>query len=127
MCKPGFAQAAPRLLSDHGAMDGTGFERKRTIEERGGNRDALIEGNIVADERQLNPDADVPADATGSDRAMNRGESDAVRDPSGAYPSGRDQGAEDTLKDGSIPADADLDMPSDAMNDPDQLEDDRKN
>jgi hypothetical protein len=108
-------------------MDGTGVERKRTIEERGGNRDALVEGNIVADERQLDPNADVGADATGSGRAMKSGESDEIRDPSGAYDGGRDQAADDTLKDGSIPADADLDMPSDAMNDPAQLEDDSKN
>jgi hypothetical protein len=92
-----------------------------------GNPDALVEGNIVADERQLNPDADVRADATGSDRAMDAGESEEIRDPSRAYGTGRDQAAEDTLKDGSIPADADLDMPSDAMNDPEQLEDDPKN
>jgi hypothetical protein len=113
-------------------MDGTGAERKRTIEERGGNRDALIEGNIVADERQLDPDADVRPDATGSDRAMTAGQRDAeqsdeIRDPSGAYGTGRDQAADDTLMDGSIPADADLDMPSDAMNDPEQLEDDGRN
>ena len=123
MAKPGVAQDAPRLLSDHGAMDGTRAERKRIIEERGGNRDALIEGNIVADERQLDPDSGVGADATGSERAMKTGESDEVRDPSDAYGTGREQAAEDTLKDGSIPADADLDMPSDAMNDPEQLED----
>jgi hypothetical protein len=105
-------------------MDGTGGERERIIEEQGGDRDALIDGNIVADERQLDPDADVRADATGSDRAMKSGESDEISDPSRAYGTGREQGAEDTLKDGTIPADADLDMPSDAMNDPDQLEDD---
>ncbi|MFC0681663.1 hypothetical protein ACFFGH_27855 [Lysobacter korlensis] len=52
---------------------------------------------------------------------MSTGEKDGIRDPSGAY-GGRDQAAENTLKDGSIPADADLDMPSDAMNDPEQLE-----
>ena len=103
-------------------MEQTGAEGRRAVEERGGNRDALIDGNIVADERQLNPDADVSADETGSDRAMSAGENDGIRDPSGAY-GGRDQAAEDTLKDGSIPADADLDMPSDAMNDPEQLED----
>ena len=107
-------------------MDGIGFERKRTIEERGGNRDALVEGNIVADERQLDPNADVRADATGSDRAMNAEQSDEVRDPSGSYNDRRDQTADDPLKDGSVPADADLDMPSDAMNDPEQLEDQRK-
>jgi hypothetical protein len=107
-------------------MKSTGPERKRTIEERGGNRDALIEGNIVADERQLDPAADVRADETGSDRVMPTGERDGIRDPSGAYGADRDQAADDTLKDGSVPADADLDLPSDAMNDPEQLEDDRK-
>lgn len=107
-------------------MKPTGPERKRTIEERGGNRDALIEGNIVADERQLDPGADVRADETGSDRVMPAGERDEIRDPSGAYGTDRAEAADDTLKDGSVPADADLDMPSDAMNDPEQLDDDRK-
>ncbi len=104
-------------------MEQTGAEDRRAVEEQGGNRDALIERNIVADERQLDPDADVRADETGSDRVMGTDGNDGVRDPSGAY-GDRDQAAEDTLKDGSIPADADLDMPSDAMNDPQQLEDD---
>lgn len=107
-------------------MNGTGAERKRTIEERGGNRDALVEGNIVADERQLDPNAVVRADATGSDRAMSAGESDEVRDPSGAYGTDRDAAADAVLKDGSTPAEPDLDLPSDAMNDPERLEDDRK-
>ncbi|MFC0681662.1 hypothetical protein ACFFGH_27850 [Lysobacter korlensis] len=49
-------------------MEQTGAEGKRAVEERGGNRDALIEGNIVADERQLDPAADAGMDETGSDR-----------------------------------------------------------
>jgi hypothetical protein len=107
-------------------MERTGAEGRRAVEERGGNRDALIEGNIVADERQLDPDSDVSADETGSDRVMSTGNDDGIRDPSGAYGTDRDQAADDTLKDGSIPADADLDMPSDAMNDPELLEDGAK-
>jgi hypothetical protein len=105
-------------------MEQTGAEGRRAVEERGGNRDALIEGNIVADERQLDPDSGVRADETGSDRVMGTGNDHGIGDPSGAYGTDRDPAAEDTLKDGSIPADADLDMPSDAMNDPEQLEDD---
>jgi hypothetical protein len=114
-------------------MEWTGAPRKRAIEERGGNRDALVEGNIVADERQLDPESGVRADATGSDREMSAGEneesarrSDEIRDPSGGGGGDREEGADDLLKDGSIPADADLDMPSDAMNDPEQLEDDSR-
>jgi hypothetical protein len=108
-------------------MDGTRPERRRDIEERGGNRDALIEGNIVADERQLDPDADVSADATGSDRAMESGESDELNDPSKAYGSRRDSAADAVLKDGSTPAEPDLDLPTDAMNDPERLDDEPKN
>jgi hypothetical protein len=121
-CKPSFAQAPPRVLSDDGAMDRTGAERKRTIEERGGNRDALIEGNIVADERQLNPESGAGPDETGSDRVMSERASDITPGAEGVQGHGEGRGAADVLKDGSVPADADLDLPSDAMNDPEQLE-----
>jgi hypothetical protein len=104
-------------------MDETGPERKRAIDERGGNRDALVEGNIVADERQLDPDADVGPRETGSDRVMEEGKGEALGDPSGAYGSERDPAADAVLKDGSTPAEPDLDLPTDAMNDPERLED----
>jgi len=106
-------------------MDGTGAERERAVEERGGNRDALIEGNIVADERQLDPNADVSPYETGSDRVMEQRKGRAVGDPSGAYGENREAGADAVLKDGSTPAEPDLDLASDAMNDPQRLEDDR--
>src|SRR3712207_1317752 len=105
-------------------MDGSGIERERTIEQRGGNRDALIEGNIVADERQLDPDSGVGPNETGSERVMSEQASDITPGAEGVQGHGRDPGADDLLKDGSIPADADLDMPSDAMNNPEQLEND---
>jgi hypothetical protein len=100
-------------------------EPKREVEERGGNRDALVEGNIVADERQLDPDSGVGADETGSDRVLSG--TSAPAQGSGISRSGldaqrREPGADATLMDGSVPADADLDLPSDAMNDPEQLE-----
>jgi hypothetical protein len=103
-------------------MDGTGAEDKRAVEERGGNRDALIEGNIVADERQLDPNADVSPHETGSDRGMEQGKGEAVGDPSGAYGADREPAADAVLKDGSTPAEPDLDLASDAMNDPERLE-----
>jgi hypothetical protein len=52
----------------------------------------------------------------------NAGVGESTGAPDGVQGQGREQGAEATLMDGSIPADADLDMPSDAMNDPEQLE-----
>jgi hypothetical protein len=118
----GPAQAASSLGSDDKAMEQSDGNDRRAVEERGGNRDALIEGNIVADERQLDPAADVNGHETGSERAMQASGESAVTDPSGAYGTDRDPAADATLKDGSIPADADLDMPSDAMNSPEQLD-----
>ncbi len=103
-------------------MEHTGADGGRAVEEQGGDRDALIEGNIVADERQLEPDSGVGPNETGSDRVMSERASDITPGAEGVQGHGRDSGAEDTLKDGSIPADADLDMPSDAMNDPEQLD-----
>jgi hypothetical protein len=49
-------------------MEQNGPDGKRDIEQLGGNREALIEANIVADERQLDPDSGVEANETGSDR-----------------------------------------------------------
>ncbi len=107
-------------------MDHTGAGRRRAIEDADGNRNALIEGNIVADERQLDPGSGIGPNETGSDRVMSEQASDITSGADGVQGQGREPGAEDTLKDGSIPADADLDMPSDAMNDPQQLEDDSR-
>ncbi len=107
-------------------MEQTGAEGRRAVEESGGDRDALIEGNIVADERQLDPGSGIGPNETGSDRVMSERASDITSGADGVQGQGREPGAEDTLKDGSIPADADLDMPSDAMNDPQQLEDDSR-
>ena len=107
-------------------MEHTGADSGRAVEKRGGDRDALVKGNIVADERQLDPDAGLGPNETGSDRVMSERASDITPGAEGVQGHGREPGAEDTLKDGSIPADADLDMPSDAMNDPQQLEDDSR-
>jgi hypothetical protein len=107
-------------------MDGTGAERARAVEERGGNRDALIEGNIVADERQLDPNAHVGPHETGSDRVREEHSGEALGDPSGGNGSDREPAADAVLKDGSTPAEPDLDLATDAMNDPERLEDDSR-
>lgn len=107
-------------------MERSGAQGKRAVEQAGGNRDALIQGNIVADERQLDPNSGIGPNETGSDRVMNSRGSDITPGAEGVQGQGREPGADDTLMDGSIPADADLDMPSDAMNSPEQLEDDSR-